>query len=155
MSLYRVHCILEGCTLSVVRLYLPKFSCSVSSSSELGWDSLLGDLSRLRWCAVDETLLELLPSLRVCRLPLTASGISRWWASATVATMSGMSADVRGRTSEELLVFVLFGFGLLPLFARFLLLPLAVFLFPAGGVFCNGVLLDCDLVGMMFFVVAR
>ena len=88
-------------------------------SSELGWDSLLGDSSRLRWCAVDETLLELLPSLRVRRLPLTASGISRRWASVTAATMSGMSAVVKGHTSEELLVFVLFGFGLLPLFARF------------------------------------
>ena len=179
MSLYRVHCILEGCTLYVVRLYLPKSSCSASSSSELGWYSLLGDSSRLRWCAVDETLLELLPSLRVRRLPLIASGILIRWASATAATMSGMSAVVKGCTSEELLVFVLFGFGLLLLFARFLFLPLAAFLFPAGGifckvvflldkvvsvfqvfffctgVFCDDVLLDCDLVGMMFFVVTR
>ena len=178
MSLYRVHCILEGCTLYVVRLYLPKSSCSASSSSELGWDSLLGDSSRLQWRAVDETLLELLTSLRVRWLPLTASSILHRWALATAATMSGMLAVVKGRTSEEL-VFVLFGFGLLPLFARFLFLPLAAFLFPAGdvfcnvvflldevvsifrlfffctGVFCDGVLLDCDHVSMMFFVVTR
>ena len=63
--------------------------------------SPLGELSRL----------VLLPFFNVHLLVLTWPGFLRQLASVTAATMSGMLAVVKGRTSELLVSFVRFGLG--------------------------------------------
>jgi len=74
--------------------------------------------------------------LDVRLLVLTWAGFSRRLASATTATMSGMSAVVKGRASESvLLAFDRFGLGLVLLFEAFLFFPAAGFLCLTGGFF--------------------
>ena len=74
-------------------------------------------------------------------LVLTRGGLSRWLALATAATISGMSAVVKGRTSELLLSFARFGLEGVLLFGPFLLVPTTGFWFFAGGSF-HGALAD-------------
>ena len=97
-------------------IYSPKSSCSASSSE-------LVSVGGSWWLCSDvvEVRLALLSPLRRGEV-LTWADISRWLAPTTAATMSGISAVVKGRISEALVVFTRFGsegFLLLALFPLF------------------------------------
>jgi len=111
--------------------------CFKSSSSELGWESPLGESFLLWQLLVQLAGLALLPLLGVRLLFFAWTGVLRevlcWLASATAAMMSGISAVVRGRPSVALVVFVSFGFGAF--------LSLALFLVTSAGFFLEGAFL--------------
>ena len=91
----------------------------------------------------------LLPLRNVRLLVLAWAGLSRWLALATAATMSGMSAVVKGHTSELLVSFARFGLEKVLLFGPFLFIPTTGFWFPARGSF-RGALADL-FGGSVFF----